>query len=111
MKAPSNGPDVVENAIIDDSITPEKKPTPNAVPITTNPATTVTSLITLNCCLSVNPLQSGNNERKSSQITVEIEFKLETHMLQIEPKYIRFKICSMYFEYENLVVKCLFISA
>lgn len=87
MKAPSNGPEVVENAIIDVSITPEKKPTPNAIPITTKPNTTMTSLITLNCCLSVNPLHIGNNERKSSQITVEIEFKLETHMLQIERKY------------------------
>lgn len=86
MNAPNKGPDVAENAIIDVSITPEKKPTPNAIPMTTSPNTTVTSLIILNCCLSVNPLQIGNNERKSSQITVEMEFKLETHMLQIKDK-------------------------
>lgn len=45
MKQPNNGPDVAENAIIDDSITPDNKPTQNATPIMMMPHITVTVLI------------------------------------------------------------------
>lgn len=81
MKQPNNGPDVAENANIDDSITPDSKPTPNATPIMRMPHTTVTALMRLSCWRSFRFLNFGTSVKKSSHITVAMEFRLDTIML------------------------------
>lgn len=86
IKQPNNGPDVAENAIIDDSITPESRPTPNATPIMSMPHMTVTVLIKFNCWRSLRFLNFGINVKKSSHITVAMEFKLDTIMLVMKEK-------------------------
>lgn len=83
MKQPNRGPDVAENAIIDDSITPDNKPTQKATPVIMMPQNTVTVLITFNCCLSERFLNFGAKVKKSSEITVAKEFKLETIILKV----------------------------
>lgn len=80
-KTPSNGPEVADVTNIDDSITPDNKPTPKLIPMMTNPYTTLIALMAYNWCLSLSSLKEGLI--KSSKVTVAKEFKLDTFKLQI----------------------------
>lgn len=67
---------------MDDSMTPESSPIPKLIPIMINPYKTPTALITRSCCPSLNFLKQGTRLKKSSQVTVAKEFRLETFKLK-----------------------------
>lgn len=60
IKQPRSGPDVAEKTSSDDSMTPDKSPTPKATHMIIRPQTMVTILMIRNCCLSLSPLNLGS---------------------------------------------------
>ena len=79
---PNNGPDVADVTNMDDSMTPSKRPTPNAIPIIIKAKTTLIILMESSCFESFIPLRHGSGRIKSSKATVASEFRLDTLRLK-----------------------------
>lgn len=82
MNTPNRGPEVADVNSMDDSITPDKRLTPKAIPMMRNPYTTPINLMDSSWCLSFIPFKEGIGLRKSSKVTVAKEFKFDTFRLQ-----------------------------
>lgn len=79
IKTPSKGPEVADVTNMEDSITPDNKPTPKLIPMITNPYTTLIALMAYSWCLSLSSFKFGL--KKSSKVTVAKEFRLDTFKL------------------------------
>lgn len=82
MKIPNRGPLVAEVTSMDDSMTPERRPTPKLMPIMTQAYRTPMALMTHNCWPSFSSRKHGKLLMKSSHVTVAREFKLDTFKLK-----------------------------
>lgn len=81
INTPISVPLVAAFTNIDISITPENRLTKYAMAIHMNAYNTPSDLIYTNWRKSVHWLNTGNGDRKSSHVTVAIEFNVDTKML------------------------------
>lgn len=75
---PTSGPVVAELISIAVSMTPDRKPTVNAIPMIKNEYSTPITLMPFNCVRSLTARNCGNCETKSSHVTIASELMFDT---------------------------------